>query len=111
MSVTYVIGLACVDLKDRTCLDECPVYCIYEGERMMYINPDECVNCGACEPACPVEAIKYQDDLATQEKPFAEAARQLFSEPESPFGAIVGLVPDPPFVAALPLQNHSDGEA
>lgn len=109
--MTYVIGLACVDLKDRTCLDECPVYCIYEGERMMYINPDECVNCGACEPACPVEAIKYQDDLATQEKPFAEAARQLFSEPESPFGAIVGLVPDPPFVAALPLQNHSDGEA
>jgi len=68
--VTYVIGLACVDLKDRACLGECPVDCIYEGERMMYISPDECVNCGACEPVCPVEAIAYQDDLATQGQAF-----------------------------------------
>jgi ferredoxin len=108
--VTYVIGLACVDLKDRACLDECPVDCIYEGERMMYINPDECVNCGACELVCPVKAIAYQDDLANQDKPFAGAAQQLFGELESHMGAIVGLVPDPPFVAALPPQSHSDGE-
>jgi ferredoxin len=108
--VTYVIGISCVDLKDRTCLDECPVDCIYEGGRMMYINPDECVDCGACEPVCPVEAIAYEDDLAKQDEPFADAARQLFSELGSPMGVIVGLVPDPPFVAALPLRSHSDGE-
>ena len=60
--MTYVIALPCVDIKDRACVDECPVDCIYEGERMLYIHPDECVDCGACEPVCPVEAIFYEDD-------------------------------------------------
>ena len=61
--MTYVIALPCVDLKDKACIDECPVDCIYEGERMLYIHPDECVDCGACEPVCPVEAIYYEDDV------------------------------------------------
>jgi NAD-dependent dihydropyrimidine dehydrogenase PreA subunit len=61
--VTYVIAEPCVDLLDRACVEECPVDCIYEGERMLYIHPDECVDCGACEPVCPVEAIYYEDDL------------------------------------------------
>ena len=61
--MTYVIALPCVDLKDKACIDECPVDCIYEGERMLYIHPDECVDCGACEPVCPVEAIFYEDDV------------------------------------------------
>ena len=61
--MTYVIALPCVDVKDRACIDECPVDCIYEGERSLYIHPDECVDCGACEPVCPVEAIYYEDDL------------------------------------------------
>ena len=60
--MTYVIAQPCVDLLDRACVDECPVDCIYEGERMLYIHPDECVDCGACEPVCPVEAIFYEDD-------------------------------------------------
>jgi len=42
-------------------VEECPVDCIYEGPRMLYIHPDECVDCGACEPVCPVEAIFYKD--------------------------------------------------
>ncbi len=61
--MTYVIALPCVDLKDKACIDECPVDCIYEGDRMLYIHPDECVDCGACEPVCPVEAIYYEDDV------------------------------------------------
>ncbi|WP_256934369.1 ferredoxin [Microbacterium sp. BF1] len=61
--MTYVIALPCVDVKDKACIDECPVDCIYEGERSLYIHPDECVDCGACEPVCPVEAIYYEDDL------------------------------------------------
>src|SRR5699024_11411270 len=61
-TVTYVIAQPCVDLKDLSCVDECPVDCIYEGNRMLYIQPDECVDCGACEPVCPVEAIFYEDD-------------------------------------------------
>src|SRR5437764_15468409 len=61
--MTYVITEPCVDVKDKTCVDECPVDCIYEGNRALYIQPDECVDCGACEPVCPVEAIYYEDDL------------------------------------------------
>ncbi|WP_264005705.1 indolepyruvate ferredoxin oxidoreductase subunit alpha, partial [Mycolicibacterium sphagni] len=50
LSVTYVIAEPCVDVKDKACIEECPVDCIYEGARMLYIHPDECVDCGACEP-------------------------------------------------------------
>jgi NAD-dependent dihydropyrimidine dehydrogenase PreA subunit len=57
--VTYVITEPCIDVKDKSCIEECPVDCIYEGDRMLYIHPDECVDCGACEPVCPVEAIFY----------------------------------------------------
>src|SRR4029453_5885729 len=49
--MTYTIAEPCIDVKDRGCVDECPVDCIYEGPRMLYIQPDECVDCGACEPA------------------------------------------------------------
>ena len=102
--MTYVIGRACVDLKDKSCIQECPVDCIYEGERMMYIHPDECVDCGACEPVCPVEAIAYEDDLAEADAPFAELARQVFSGIGSPGGAArSGMVPDPLSVTALPF--------
>ena len=58
--MTYIIAQPCVDLKDRACVEVCPVDCIYEGNRMLYIHPDECVDCGACEPQCPVKAI-YED--------------------------------------------------
>jgi NAD-dependent dihydropyrimidine dehydrogenase PreA subunit len=61
--MTYVIAEPCVDVKDRSCIEQCPVDCIYEGGRALYINPDECIECGACEPACPMEAIYYDADL------------------------------------------------
>ncbi len=53
----YVIAEPCIDVMDRSCVDECPVDCIYEGSRKLYISPVECIDCGACEPVCPVEAI------------------------------------------------------
>ena len=62
--MTYVIAQPCVDVKDRACVDECPVDCIYEGSRSLYINPNECVDCGACEPVCPTEAIRFGFDPA-----------------------------------------------
>ena len=55
--MTYVIGEPCIDVKDRSCVDVCPVDCIHEVDRMLVIDPDECIDCGACEPECPVEAI------------------------------------------------------
>jgi NAD-dependent dihydropyrimidine dehydrogenase PreA subunit len=59
----YVITDACVDIMDRSCVDHCPVDCIQQGERMFYINPDDCIDCGACEPACPREAIHLAEAL------------------------------------------------
>ena len=55
--MTYVIGKECIDALDRSCVDVCPVDCIYEGKRKNYINPAECIDCGACEIACPEVAI------------------------------------------------------
>jgi|GEM_PF-627265 len=61
--MTYVIGTGRVDVMDRSCGQECPVDCIYEGDRALYIDPDACVDCGACTSICRVEAIHYETDL------------------------------------------------
>src|SRR5580658_7242758 len=106
-SMTYVIALPCVDLLDKTCIDECPVDCIYEGDRMLYIHPDECVDCGACEPVCPVEAISFEADVAPQWKGFYRVNVEFFTDLGSPGGASrVGRIGrDHPVVAALPIQR------
>ena len=76
----YVIAQPCVDVKDKACVDECPVDCIYEGSRSLYINPNECVDCGACEPVCPTEAIFYEDDLPDEWAWYKDAAVSFFAE-------------------------------
>ena len=102
--MTYVIAQPCVDLKDRACVDECPVDCIYEGKRMLYIHPDECVDCGACEPVCPVEAIFYEDDTPEEWKEYYTANVSFFDDLGSPGGAAkMGEIDkDHPFIAELP---------
>ncbi|MFG3054059.1 ferredoxin [Kitasatospora sp. NPDC048239] len=105
--MTFVIALPCVDVKDKACLDECPVDCIYEGERMLYVHPDECIDCGACEPVCPVEAIYFEDDTPEPWRPFNAANAEFFTDLGSPGGsAKLGLIEkDHPMVAALPVQD------
>ena len=76
--MTYVVTDACIDCLDRSCTQVCPVDCIYEGGRMTYINPNECIDCGACEPVCPEEAIFYEDDLPEEMKKFEDAATAFF---------------------------------
>ena len=85
--MTYVIAEPCIDVKDKSCIEECPVDCIYEGARMLYIQPDECVDCGACEPVCPVEAIYCEDDVPAQWSDFKAVNGQFFVEIGSPGGA------------------------
>ncbi len=53
----FVIAEPCIGVKDKSCVEVCPVNCIYEGEDQFYIHPDECIDCQACEAACPVQAI------------------------------------------------------
>ena len=106
--MTYVIAQPCVDVKDKACIEECPVDCIYEGARMLYIHPDECVDCGACEPVCPVEAIFYEDDVPDQWSAYAQHNADFFEELGSPGGASkVGQTDnDPQAVKDLPPQSE-----
>ncbi len=114
-----MIAQPCVDVLDRSCVDECPVDCIYEGDRMLYIQPEECIDCGACEPVCPVEAIYYEDDLPTEFGAYLADNEEFFTQPlpgrtgplGSPGGAsrvgVVGV--DTPMVAGLPPQGARRG--
>ena len=56
--MTYVVTEACIRCKYMDCVEVCPVDCFYEGDNMLVIHPDECIDCGVCEPECPAEAIK-----------------------------------------------------
>jgi ferredoxin len=106
--MTYVIAEPCIDVKDKSCIEECPVDCIYEGGRMLYIQPDECVDCGACEPVCPVEAIYYEDDVPPEMKQFADVNSAFFVTIGSPGGASkVGATnSDHPSVASRPKAGE-----
>jgi NAD-dependent dihydropyrimidine dehydrogenase PreA subunit len=70
--VTYIIAEPCIDIKDRSCVDVCPVDCIHEFGRVLIIDPEECIDCGACEPECPVEAIFPEDALPDKWEPFVK---------------------------------------
>ena len=60
--MTYIVDEACIKCKLMDCIEVCPVDCFYEGENMLVIHPDECIDCGVCEPECPVEAIHPDTD-------------------------------------------------
>lgn len=56
--MTYIVNDLCIACKHTDCVEVCPVDCFYEGENMLVIHPDECIDCGVCEPECPVDAIR-----------------------------------------------------
>jgi NAD-dependent dihydropyrimidine dehydrogenase PreA subunit len=89
--VPYVIAEACVDVMDRSCVDECPVDCIYEGATKLYVNPRECIDCGACEPVCPVEAITADRHVPDGEQAHIADNTAFFTLPlpgrDGPLGA------------------------
>ncbi|GGQ48968.1 ferredoxin [Streptomyces mutabilis] len=107
--MTYVIAQPCVDVKDRSCIDECPVDCIYEGRRALYIHPDECVDCGACEPVCPVEAIFFEADLPAHWQDYRQSAVHFFEAADGQGGAASSGPHDydSPFVAGLEPQGSA----
>jgi ferredoxin len=84
--MTYIICEPCVDTKDTACVDVCPVDCIhptkdderYEAAEMLYIDPDECIDCGACEPVCPVEAIFPEDEVPEKWQAFIKKNYDYF---------------------------------
>ena len=76
--MTYVITEACIGIKDASCVDVCPVDCIHPGEDQLFIDPDECIECAACEPECPVNAIFAEEDLPETLKHYTEINAQFF---------------------------------
>ena len=65
--MAFIVGDACVKCKLTDCVEVCPVDCFYEGPNMLVINPDECIDCGVCEPECPAEAISDDSDDSSKE--------------------------------------------
>ncbi|BBZ78062.1 ferredoxin [Mycolicibacterium anyangense] len=106
--MTYVIAEACVDIKDKACIAECPVDCIYEGARMLYINPDECVDCAACEPVCPVDAIYFDENVPEELSQYTKYNVDFFADLGSPGGASkLGVIEhDPEPIKSLPARQH-----
>lgn len=80
----YIITEACIGVKDRACVDVCPVDCIYEGDDQLFIHPDECIDCGACEPECPVTAIFPEEDVPQNQRQFIQINREVFKSDNPP---------------------------
>jgi NAD-dependent dihydropyrimidine dehydrogenase PreA subunit len=75
--MSHVIVEPCVGIKDKSCVEVCPVECIYDGGDQFYIHPDECIDCGACVPACPVSAIYPEEDVPEQWYDYIAKNRKL----------------------------------
>lgn len=82
--MTYIITEPCIEAKDRACVDVCPVDCIYEDDKMLYIHPDECIDCGACEPECPVNAIFPEEDVPENQKQYIAINKEIFASDHPP---------------------------
>ena len=81
--MTFVIANACVDVKDQSCIEVCPVDCIYfdeEHDRICYIEPNECIDCGVCESACPVGAIFEESAVPKESVEFTEINALWFND-------------------------------
>jgi len=75
--MTFIVVENCIKCKYTDCVEVCPVDCFHEGPNMLVIDPDECIDCTLCEPECPVEAIKSEDDLTDAEQPYLELNTEL----------------------------------
>ena len=116
--MAYFVAADCLDVLDRSCIEECPVDCIYEGGRKMYINPNECIDCGACEPVCPVTAISSDLRIAADLVPWRDDNAAFFDLPLSgrdvPLGSPGGagelgkLDADGPLAAVTPATAASN---
>lgn len=94
--MTYVITDPCIDTLDQSCVEVCPVDCIHfdEGvDRKLYIDPDECIDCGACEPVCPVTAIFAEDDVPAGQEAYTEIDALWFKDKDAARAKVEELKP------------------
>lgn len=93
--MTYVITSGCVDIMDRECIGHCPVDAIVAGSRMAYINPDDCIDCGACVLACPQNAIFAERQVPADQQDYTAINAEFFDD---------GGSEDHPLIAALAIR-------
>jgi NAD-dependent dihydropyrimidine dehydrogenase PreA subunit len=114
--VTYVIVSPCIDVKDGACQKACPVECIYEGGRMMYIQPDECIDCAVCVSVCPVQAIFAEDGVPANERGLIAINAEFFGPTATNWQSPGGAGPkyrtavDHPLVAGRPKGSAGRGK-
>ena len=75
--MTHVVTQPCVGCRYTDCVVVCPVECFYEGEKMLYIHPEECIDCEACVPECPVEAIFHEDNVPEEWKEYTQLNAEM----------------------------------
>ena len=80
--MTHVVCKDCIGCKYTDCVVVCPVECFYEGEQMLYIHPEDCIDCEACVPECPVEAIFHEDNVPEGEEGFTALTAEMASQCE-----------------------------
>jgi ferredoxin len=90
--MTYIVNENCIKCKFTDCVEVCPVDCFYEGENMLVIHPDECIDCGVCEPECPVDAIKPDTEPGLEQwlelnRQYAESWPNITAKKEAPENA------------------------
>lgn len=103
--MTYTITEPCIGTKDRSCIDVCPVDCIHDDVHLdgvaeedskdltLYIDPDECIDCGACEPACPVTAIFAEDDVPEDMQVYTEINALWFKDRDAARAKLAEVAP------------------
>jgi NAD-dependent dihydropyrimidine dehydrogenase PreA subunit len=80
--MAYVIAEPCIDVKDKACVEACPVDCIYEGDNQLFIHPEECIDCGACVDPCPVDAIFHEDEIPEKWSEYTAKNKDFFEGKE-----------------------------
>ena len=75
--MTFIVTEQCIRCKYSDCVEVCPVDCFYEGPNFLVIHPDECIDCALCEPECPVDAIKSEDDMTAEDQVYLELNAEL----------------------------------
>ncbi|MBM76363.1 MAG: ferredoxin [Proteobacteria bacterium] len=75
--MAYIVGEACIRCKFTDCAEVCPVECFHEAEHMLVIDPVECIDCGACIPECPIDAIFFDEDLPIEQQDFIQINEEL----------------------------------
>ena len=76
--MTYIVNDKCINCRHTDCVEVCPVDCFYLGENTIVIHPDECIDCGVCEPECPVDAIYDEDEVPEEYEPSIDKNYSFF---------------------------------